>query len=171
MKIDQRRVKKQVSLILKKMDYPEITHETIHEMSSGQGSGQSEISILFVDDDEIQVLNRDYRGKDKPTDVLSFPQDEEIGSILGDVVISLETAKRQAKEKGHPFIREVFILLTHGILHLIGYDHEGSRKKGVEMRRMEKEIINFATEGTESTERKTKKLNLGTDKHRFFWDF
>src|SRR3990167_3709868 len=100
MKIDQRRVKKQVSLILKKMDYPEITHETIHEMSSGQGSGQSEISILFVDDDEIQVLNRDYRGKDKPTDVLSFPQDEEIGSILGDVVISLETAKRQAKEKG-----------------------------------------------------------------------
>ena len=146
MKIDQRKVKKQVSLILKKL-----------------GCIKSEISILFVDDDEIQVLNRDYRGKDKPTDVLSFPQIE-IGKgigrgkgekktrkyslpsplpipVLGDVVISLETAKRQAKERGHPFIREVLILLTHGILHLLGYDHEGDRKEAVEMRRMEKEII------------------------------
>ncbi len=159
MKIDQRRVKRWVSLIFKKM-----------------GCIKSEISILFVDDDEIQVLNRDYRGKDKPTDVLSFPQIE-IGKgigrgkgeknmreyslpipVLGDVVISLETAKRQAKERGHPFIREVLILLTHGILHLLGYDHEGDRKKGVEMRRKEKEIINFATEGTESTEKKNKKL-------------
>ena len=146
MKIDQRRVKRWVSLILKKL-----------------GCIKSEISILFVDDDEIQVLNRDYRGKDKPTDVLSFPQIE-IGKgigrgkgekktrkyslpsplpipVLGDVVISLETAKRQAKERGHPFIREVLILLTHGILHLLGYDHEGDRKEAVEMRRMEKEII------------------------------
>ena len=146
MKIDQRRVKRWVSLILKKL-----------------GCIKSEISILFVDDDEIQVLNRDYRGKDKPTDVLSFPQIEiskGIGRgkgekktrkyslpsplpipVLGDVVISLETAKRQAKERGHPFIREVLILLTHGILHLLGYDHEGDRKEAVEMRRMEKEII------------------------------
>lgn len=133
MKIDQRRVKRQVSLILKKM-----------------GCIKSEISILFVDDDEIQVLNRDYRGKDKPTDVLSFSQGrtdipvcQQAGMpvLLGDVVISLETAKRQARERGHPFIKEVLILLTHGILHLLGYDHEGSRKKAVEMRRMEKEII------------------------------
>ena len=152
MKIDQRRVKRWVSLILKKL-----------------GCIKSEISILFVDDDEIQVLNRDYRGKDKPTDVLSFPQIE-IGKgigrgkgekntreyslpsplpipVLGDVVISLETAKRQAKERGHPFIREVLILLTHGILHLLGYDHEGDRKKGVEMRRKEKEIIKIYHRG------------------------
>ena len=154
MKIDQRRVKRWVSLILKKL-----------------GCIKSEISILFVDDDEIQVLNRDYRGKDKPTDVLSFPQIE-IGKgigrgkgekktrkyslpsplpipVLGDVVISLETAKRQAKERGHPFIREVLILLTHGILHLLGYDHEGDRKKGVEMRRKEKEIIKIYHRGYE----------------------
>lgn len=134
MKIDQRRVKRWVSLILKKM-----------------GCIKSEISILFVDDDEIQVLNRDYRGKDKPTDVLSFSQIEgyknsklqtpDTELILGDVVISLETAKRQAKERGHPFNREVIILLTHGILHLLGYDHEGDRKKAVEMRRKEKEIL------------------------------
>lgn len=133
MKIDQRRVKKWVSLILKKM-----------------GCIKSEISILFVDDDEIQVLNRDYRGKDKPTDVLAFPQGRTdipvcqqagVPVLLGDVVISLETAKRQAKERGHPFIKEVLILLTHGILHLLGYDHEGDRKKAVEMRRMEKEIL------------------------------
>lgn len=139
MKIDRGRVKKQVSLILKKM-----------------GCIKSEVSILFVDDDEIQVLNRDYRGKNKPTDVLSFSQIEgyknsELQSpnselILGDVVISLETAKRQAKERGHYFSKEVFILLTHGILHLLGYDHEGDRKKAAEMRRMEKKIINFATD-------------------------
>ncbi|MBI3815807.1 MAG: rRNA maturation RNase YbeY, partial [Nitrospinae bacterium] len=101
--------------------------------------------------------------KDKPTDVLSFSQNEEVGSkqyavsskkrsaycllptvyshLLGDVVISLETAKRQAKERGHSFEKEILILLVHGILHLIGYDHEGSRKKAVEMRRMEKELM------------------------------
>ncbi len=133
MKIDQRRVKRQVSLILIKM-----------------GCIKSEISILFVDDDEIQVLNRDYRGKDKPTDVLSFSQGrtdipvcQQAGMpvLLGDVVISLETAKRQARERGHYFSKEVFILLTHGILHLLGYDHEGDRKKAVEMRKKEKEII------------------------------
>ncbi len=147
-KIDRQRVKRWVSQILKNLDYQD-----------------SELSILFVDDEEIQVLNRDYRGKDKPTDVLSFPQIE-IGKgigrgkgekdtreyplhlplpvpVLGDVVISLETAKRQAKERGHPFIKEVLILMIHGILHLIGYDHEGDRKKGVEMRKKEKEVIKF----------------------------
>ncbi|MBI5748927.1 MAG: rRNA maturation RNase YbeY [Nitrospinae bacterium] len=150
MKIDQRRVKKQVSLILKKM-----------------GCIKSEISILFVDDDKIQVLNRDYRGKDKPTDVLSFPQIEtsrdKTGKgkgrgrekplpsplpipVLGDVVISLETAKRQAKERGHPFMKEVLILMIHGILHLIGYDHEKSKKMAVEMRKKEEEILKFSHE-------------------------
>ncbi|MBI3582676.1 MAG: rRNA maturation RNase YbeY [Nitrospinae bacterium] len=146
MKIGQRRVKKQVSLILKKMGYI-----------------KSEISILFVDDGEMRALNKQYRKKDKPTDVLSFSQNEEVGSnqyavsskkrsaycllptvyshLLGDVVISLETAKRQAKERGHPFMKEVLILMIHGILHLIGYDHEKSKKMAVEMRKKENEIL------------------------------
>jgi len=113
---------------------------------------KSEISILFIDDIEMRVLNKRYRGKDKTTDVLSFPQISDFKSairnpqfaiLLGDVVISLETAKRQAKESGHPFNREVIILLTHGILHLLGYDHEGDKKKAVEMRRKEKELMSL----------------------------
>jgi probable rRNA maturation factor len=140
LKIDLKRIKRLVSLILKKLSHQD-----------------SEISILFTDDDEIRVLNKQYRGKDKPTDVLSFSQGSWVkgqGSgkpcplplapcpyLLGDVVISLETAGRQAKERGHSFEKEILILLVHGILHLVGYEHEGSRKKAVEMRRMEKEII------------------------------
>ncbi|HLA48645.1 MAG TPA: rRNA maturation RNase YbeY [Nitrospinota bacterium] len=134
-KIDRQRVKRWVSLILKKLGYL-----------------KSEISILFIDDMEMRILNKRYRGKDKTTDVLSFPQISDFKSairnpqfaiLLGDVVISLETAKRQAKESGHPFNREVIILLTHGILHLLGYDHEGDKKKAVEMRRKEKELMSL----------------------------
>jgi len=114
---------------------------------------KSEISILFIDDIEMRVLNKRYRGKDKTTDVLSFSQIDGYKNsklrtlntelLLGDVVISVETAKRQAKERGHSFNREVLILLTHGILHLLGYDHEGDRKKAVEMRRKEKELMSL----------------------------
>jgi len=139
LKIDLKKIKRWVSLILKKPGYQD-----------------SEISILFVDDEEIRVLNKNYRGKDRTTDVLSFSQLEEVKNsklqtpnselLLGDVVISLETAKRQAKERGHSFEKEVFILLTHGILHLLGYDHEGNRKMAHEMRRMEREIIEFSHE-------------------------
>ena len=134
-KIDRQRVKRRVSHIFKKLGYL-----------------KSEISILFIDDMEMRILNKRYRGKDKTTDVLSFPQISDFKSairnpqfaiLLGDVVISLETAKRQAKESGHPFNREVIILLTHGILHLLGYDHEGDKKKAVEMRRKEKELMSL----------------------------
>lgn len=92
-----------------------------------------DLSVLLTDDSEIHQLNREYRGVDRPTDVLSFSQQEgEFPSIapdlLGDVVISLETAKKQAVEQGHSLEEELFILLAHGILHLLGYDHETSRK-------------------------------------------
>ncbi|MEK6545702.1 MAG: rRNA maturation RNase YbeY [Nitrospinota bacterium] len=134
LKIDLKKIKRWVSLILKKPGYQD-----------------SEISILFVDDEGIRVLNKNYRGKDRATDVLSFSQLEEVKNsklqtpnselLLGDVVISLETAKRQAKERGHSFEKEVFILLTHGIFHLLENDDEKSRKMAAEMRRMEREII------------------------------
>ncbi len=87
-----------------------------------------ELSIVLTDDQHIQILNRDFRQKDAPTDVLSFGQME--GEpfvapipILGDLVISLQTAERQAKERGHPLAAEVRILLVHGLMHLLGYDH------------------------------------------------
>src|SRR5690606_20572959 len=87
----------------------------------------AELSILLTDDAGIQVLNRRHRDKDKPTDVLSFPLDEDedddaIGPrLLGDVVISIDTAERQALGRKRPLVEEVRFLLAHGILHLVGY--------------------------------------------------
>ena len=87
----------------------------------------AELSVLLTDDAGIQALNRTHRGKDKPTDVLSFPLDEEAGSeavrLLGDVVVSIDTAERQARSRKRELLAEIRFLLAHGILHLIGYDH------------------------------------------------
>lgn len=90
-----------------------------------------ELSLLLTDDTEIQELNKTYRQLDKATDVLSFPQDEDAvnesgDTLLGDVVISVETAARQAKEHHLSFNEELILLAIHGILHLLGYDHERS---------------------------------------------
>jgi len=93
-------------------------------------------------DPEIHSLNRQYRGKDKPTDVLSFPLADELHPfLLGDVVISVETATRQAQRRGHSLREELQILLIHGILHLLGYDHEISRSESIRMRRKEREVL------------------------------
>lgn len=91
-------------------------------------SEDTEVSILLTDDESIRILNRDYREIDAPTDVLSFSQTEgeEItgdGNLLGDIVISVDTAQRQAKEQGHSLEEEMRMLLVHGLLHLLGYDH------------------------------------------------
>ena len=90
-----------------------------------------ELSLLLTDNVEIQELNRTYRDLDKATDVLSFPQDEDAvnetgDTLLGDVVISVETAARQAEEHHLSFNEELILLAIHGILHLLGYDHERS---------------------------------------------
>ena len=107
-----------------------------------------EISVTFVDLDEIHELNKQYRGVDSPTDVLSFPQFDdleeelpEVGEIcLGDVVICEEKAREQAEEFGHSFERELVYLFTHSVLHLLGYDHmEDDEKKA--MRAREEEIM------------------------------
>lgn len=82
-----------------------------------------ELSVVFCEDDFIHALNRDYRGKDKPTDVLSFPQERESG-MLGDIVISVPTAARQAEARGATLEAEVEWLYLHGALHLLGYDDE-----------------------------------------------
>lgn len=110
----------------------------------------AEVSLVFVDDDYIAGLNRQYRGVDGPTDVLSFamlegpamPGDED-EPMLGDVVISLETARRQAAEYGHSFTREVAYLTVHGVLHLLGYDH-GDRPGKQKMRVQEENILTKA---------------------------
>lgn len=82
-----------------------------------------ELSLVFCDDAFIHELNRDYRGKDRPTDVLSFMQDPESG-ILGDVVMSIPTAQRQAEAQGHPLEVELEWLFVHSMLHLLGYEDD-----------------------------------------------
>jgi len=92
----------------------------------GEGiSGEVEISLLYCDDDEIQGLNRQYRRKNKPTDVLSFTLSERCGDrlVLGDIVISLPTASRQSASVGAALNEEVRLLFCHGLLHLLGHDH------------------------------------------------
>jgi len=111
----------------------------------------TEVSVVLSDDEYIHQLNRQYRGKDCPTDVLSFAlnegeepeiidKPEEI--LLGDIIISLETATRQAEEYGHSLERELAYLTVHGILHLLGYDHmtEEEKKK---MRQEEEYVLSF----------------------------
>lgn len=85
------------------------------------GRPDSEISVLLTDDAAIRELNRTHRGKDKSTDVLSFPTEDD--ELLGDIAISVETARRQAAEYDAPLQNEVYRLLIHGLLHVLGHDH------------------------------------------------
>jgi probable rRNA maturation factor len=90
------------------------------------GRPDAELSVLLVGDRRIRSLNREWRGKDAATDVLSFPLSDPpgIGPVLGDVVVSFDTAARRARAEGRPIARELERYLAHGILHLLGYDHE-----------------------------------------------
>ena len=111
-----------------------------------------EVGLVFTDSETVQRLNRDYRGMDEPTDVLAFymlPQKEADGSFalppdgvtrLGEVIISYPQAVEQAREQGHSPERELTLLIIHGILHLLGYDHEESEEES-EMREMERKLL------------------------------
>jgi probable rRNA maturation factor len=109
----------------------------------------AEMDLLLADDETLHGLNRQYRGVDRPTDVLSFAQQEGSTPLssppcsfphLGDVAISLERARAQAEAYGHSFERELGYLFTHGLLHLLGHDHERNVERGV-MRRVEEEVL------------------------------
>ncbi len=104
---------------------------------------EAEISIYITDDEYIKELNRRYRNKDKPTDVLSFPINEYIDGkwIAGDIVISLQTAKRQAKQHGHSLKEELKRLIVHGFVHLLGYDHEISKEEEHKFFEIESSIL------------------------------
>lgn len=117
----------------------------------------AEVSVVLVDDEYIHGLNKQYRGKDRPTDVLSFAMNEQcegehepeitegpdnIEILLGDIVISLETAARQAEEYGHSLERELAYLTVHGMLHLLGYDHEEEEEQK-EMRHEEEYVLSL----------------------------
>ena len=111
------------------------------------GLTNAELSILIVNDSRMRGLNLMYRGKDRTTDVLAFSMKEGKYSginpdILGDIVISANTAKKQAEENVHGLYDEIALLLIHGILHLTGYDHERGKKEELRMRKKERELLN-----------------------------
>ena len=110
----------------------------------------AEVSVTFVDNDEIRALNREFRQKDAPTDVLSFPMgengrydlNEDTGAyVLGAVVLSVEKAVEQADLYGHSLSREVAFLTVHSMLHLLGYDHEAGGLPAVQMREKEETVL------------------------------
>jgi rRNA maturation RNase YbeY len=100
---------------------------------------EAELSVVFCTDARIAELNAAWRGVEGPTDVLSFPQDD--AQLLGDLVISLDTADRQAKERCHGLQDELRILLLHGLLHLLGFDHELDPAAHEEMAAKESELM------------------------------
>ncbi len=96
-------------------------------LAAEEHAAAAEVSVAVMDDAQIRDLNRRYRGSDAATDVLAFPQDPLPGAaapLLGDVVISAERAREQAREYGHTADREIALLVVHGVLHLLGYDDE-----------------------------------------------
>jgi len=115
------------------------------------GLGRAELSVLLVSDREMRRLNRRWRGRDRPTDVLAFAQTEGPAGapdgLLGDVVISVDTARRQAAERGETLGREGERLLIHGILHLLGYDHERSAAEARRMARRERALARVLEPG------------------------
>lgn len=114
---------------------------------AGMALDGAELSLLLVSDAEMRRLNAEWRGKDRPTDVLAFAQREGGGAtpdgLLGDVVISVDTARRQARTRRHPLGREAERLLVHGVLHLLGYDHERSAREAARMKRKERELAGW----------------------------
>ncbi len=111
---------------------------------SDVGEASAELGILFVGDQRMRGLNRRYRGKDRTTDVLAFAMrgaPHSSSHLLGDVVIAVPTAARQAKQGQRSLDEELTVLLVHGILHLCGYDHERSEKEARRMHRRERMIL------------------------------
>lgn len=141
---DQRKIAlpRGLRLLVRKCCHAVLDHEKFTD--------DAEVSVSFVTDGEIRILNRSYRNKDRSTDVLSFPLGEsgvydknpETGAkLLGDVVISMETAAKQAYIYRHSLEREVGFLTVHSMLHLLGYDHETSPEDEKVMRTKEEQIL------------------------------
>ena len=124
-------------------DLEDAINAVVEEAFKYEGVEPRNVSVLITDNEEIRSLNLEYREKDSPTDVLSFPLFDEDGTLdgeeLGDIVISLERAKEQAEEYGHSLKREVAFLTAHSMLHLLGYDHENGEQ---EMYQKQDDILN-----------------------------
>ena len=134
-KIDTEKLTRHVAMMLIELNHP-----------------NSEISIMLVNDVRIRKLNKDYRNQNRATDVLAFPQginakNDNGGPLLGDVVVSIETSRRQAKDHNLLDEEELVLLFIHGTLHLLGYDHERSVKEKIEMQNVTKNIFSHIFPG------------------------
>jgi len=106
-----------------------------------------DLSILFVDDRKITVMNKEFFGKDHPTNVISFSYLEGMpGEVLGDVIISVERAADEARAAAIPFYERLFNLIVHGIVHIIGYDHVEGKPQARKMRYREKKLMRLVLE-------------------------
>lgn len=134
----------------------ELLERILQEAAAMEGIQEGEVALTFVDNEQIHELNREYRGIDRPTDVLSFALNEsveeeldilyeiedeqeldEMHDLLGDIIISTERAKEQADEYGHSLEREIGFLFVHGFLHLLGYDHQDEPSERIMMDKQE----------------------------------
>lgn len=131
-----------VRLLIRKCCHAVLQTEDMH--------GNFEVSVSFLDNQEIQKLNQQYRGKDMPTDVLSFPlagggkqeSNPDTGArMLGDIALSIPKVYEQAEQFGHSIQREFAYLTVHSMLHLLGYDHEAGGIEAVRMREKEEEVL------------------------------
>ena len=139
--------------VLLRNDHPNINidctdlENMIEKVMDHLGCQNTEVSILLTRDKDIRLLNKEFRSIDQPTDVLSFPQNQDENpsipgkKILGDIAVSLDTAKIQANEHGLFLKEEIVLLLIHGILHLLGYDHEISEQEEKIMRSKTRELF------------------------------
>ncbi|MBA9085182.1 putative rRNA maturation factor [Fontibacillus solani] len=137
-------------------DLIELLNTVLQKAAESEGVEEGEVALTFVDDEEIHVLNREYRGIDRPTDVLSFAmnesldeeldivyeveEDEELDDLtdmFGDIIISVERAQAQSEEYGHSIEREIGFLFVHGFLHLLGYDHQDEASEAEMMGKQE----------------------------------
>ena len=142
--------------VLLRNDHPDISidcadiENIIEKIMNHLGCQNTEVSILLTKDKDIRLLNKEFRSIDQSTDVLSFPQNQDEDpsipgeKILGDIAVSLDTAKIQANEHGLILKEEIVLLLIHGILHLLGYDHEASEQEDQKMRSKTRELFKLA---------------------------
>lgn len=127
-----------------------ITNNVLKLVLEEKGRSSAEVSVVFVDDGEMRNLNRNFRGVNKSTDVLAFPMnDGRFAAInpdlLGDIVISVPKAREQAEAHDHSIERELTVLLIHGLLHLMGYDHETDKEYQI-MKDLENEFLMLVEE-------------------------
>ncbi|MED3661527.1 rRNA maturation RNase YbeY [Ureibacillus sp. FSL K6-8385] len=131
----------------------ELVENLLQHAAKLENVGEAEVSVTFVTNEKIREINRDYRGKDQPTDVISFALEEmgegeieivgDMPRVLGDIIISVERTREQAEEYGHSFERELGFLAVHGFLHLLGYDHMTKEEEKIMFGKQEEILSSF----------------------------